>query len=225
MGACRDSPEFEFQRLRMVREQIEARGIRDEQVLTALRSVPRHCFVPPRLAPEAYRDSPLPIGADQTISQPYIVALMSELLGLSGSERVLEVGAGCGYQTAVLARLAREVFSVEIVESLARDAELRLKTLGIGHVHLACADGAHGWPAAAPFDAILVAAAASRVPPALLDQLKDGGRLVAPVGSGSQMLQLFLRRGAGFEKRDIIPVRFVPLTGAAERSIPDESSR
>lgn len=216
MKGCRDNAEFAAKRERMVREQIEARGVRDPAVLAALRAIPRHCFVPPRLAAEAYRDSPLPIGADQTISQPYIVALMTELSGLTGAERALEIGAGCGYQTAVLARLAREVYSVEIVESLAREAAGRLKALGSSNVHLVCADGTAGWPSAAPFDAILVAAAPARIPSALLHQLKEGGRLVLPVGAGNQVLVVVTRRGETYERREVLPVRFVPMTGAAE---------
>lgn len=216
MEGCQDSAEFAAKREAMVRDQIEARGIRDPAVLAALRAVARHCFVPARLAGEAYRDSPLPIGAEQTISQPYIVALMTELLRLSGSEKVLEIGTGCGYQTAILARLAGQVYSLEIVENLARDTERRLKALGCANVHLDCADGSAGWPAAAPFDAILVAAAPDRVPPALLAQLKDGGRLVLPLGARNQVLTVITRRGEHYERREALPVRFVPMTGAME---------
>lgn len=217
MDFCKDSAEFAAKRDRMVQEQIEARGVLDPAVLAALRAVPRHCFVPAAWLTEAYRDSPLPIGQDQTISQPYIVARMTELLALTGAERVLEIGAGCGYQTAVLARLAREVYSVEIVESLARAAAARLKALGCNNVHLVCGDGAAGWPTAAPFDAILVAAAPTRVPPALLAQLKDGGRLVLPLGARNQVLALITRRGQEYLRREVLPVRFVPMTGVAEQ--------
>lgn len=198
----------------MVRRQIAGRGLRDPDVLGAMRSVPRHEFVPPEYLDGAYADRPLPIGHDQTISQPYIVAYMTDALQLGPDDRVLEVGTGCGYQTAVLAEIAREVFSIEIVPELARRAARTLRALGYGNVRVIAGDGRRGWPGAAPFDAIVLTAAPPEVPPALLDQLADGGRLVAPVGGGlSQTIRRWRRRGAALDVEDLIAVRFVPMTG------------
>lgn len=197
----------------MVRRQIAARGIRDPDVLEAMRSVPRHEFVPPEQLDGAYADRPLPIGHDQTISQPYIVAYMTDALEVGPDDRVLEVGTGCGYQTAVLAEIAREVLSVEIVPALARRAARTLRELGYRNVRVIAGDGRRGWPRAAPFDAILLTAAPPEVPEALLDQLADGGRLVAPVGPGlSQTIRRWRRRGPALEREDLIGVRFVPMT-------------
>ncbi len=208
------NPESEDRaRERMVREQIEARGVRDAATLRALREVPRHLFVALALAREAYDDHPLPIGDEQTISQPYIVAFMTEALGLRGGERVLEVGTGSGYQAAVLARIAERVYSIEIVPRLAAEASARLARLGYANVEVRAGDGYRGWPEAAPFDAIIVTAAAPRVPEPLKQQLKDGGRLVLPVGDESQELLRITRRGTRFEDQRLIPVRFVPMTG------------
>lgn len=197
----------------MVASQIIARGIRDPLTLAAMRQVPRHLFVPPGLVAEAYRDHPLPIGHGQTISQPYIVAFMTEALGLKGGETVLEVGAGSGYQSAVLSRIAARVFGIEIVEPLAREAKLRIAKLGYTNVEIRAGDGYAGWPAHAPFDAIMVTAAAPRVPEPLKQQLKDGGRLILPIGDYVQELMIVTRRGSRFEERNVLGVRFVPMTG------------
>ena len=197
----------------MVVSQIIARGVRDARTLQALREVPRHRFVPPALVTQAYDDHPLPIGHGQTISQPYIVAFMTEALGLKGGETVLEVGAGSGYQSAVLARIAARVFGIEIVDPLAREAKERMAVLGYRNVEIRAGDGYLGWPEHAPFDAILVAAAAPRVPEPLKRQLKDGGRLILPVGDHVQELRIVTRRGETFEERNVLAVQFVPMTG------------
>jgi len=197
----------------MVASQIVARGISDPKTLAAMRQVPRHLFVPPGLVKEAYADHPLPIGHGQTISQPYIVAFMTEALGLKGGETVLEVGSGSGYQAAVLARIAARVFGIEIVESLAREAKERLAKLGCDNVEIRAGDGYSGWPEHAPFDAIMVTAAAPRVPEPLKQQLRDGGRLILPVGDYAQELIIVTRRGSRFEERRVLAVQFVPMTG------------
>jgi protein-L-isoaspartate(D-aspartate) O-methyltransferase len=206
--------EFETERLRMVREQLVGRGIADPRVLEAMRAVPRHQFVPPEWQHLAYRDGPLPIGADQTISQPYIVAFMSELLGLAGHERVLEVGAGSGYQTAVLARLARQVYSIEWHAELAAQATERLARLGLTNAEIHVGDGSRGLPDQAPFDGILVTAAAPSVPPPLTAQLAPGGRLVIPIGTREgQSLERWQRSGEAWHVERLSPVMFVPLVG------------
>ena len=197
----------------MVREQIESRGVRDPLTLAAMRKVPRHRFVPEAVAGEAYGDRPLPIGYEQTISQPYIVAFMTEALGLRGGEKVLEVGTGSGYQAAVLAEIAREVYTIEIVAPLAERARADLARLGYPNVRVRAGDGYKGWPEAAPFDAIIVTAAAPRLPEPLLEQLKDGGRLVIPVGEADQQLMIVTRTGKTFIRENVLPVRFVPMTG------------
>jgi protein-L-isoaspartate(D-aspartate) O-methyltransferase len=202
-------------RQEMVTSQIEARGVRDVRVLQAMRTVPRHRFVPERLVPVAYRDHPLPIGEQQTISQPYIVALMSELLEVRPGEKVLEVGTGSGYQAAVLSAMGAEVYSIEIVEPLAAEAERRLRATGFTEVHLRTGDGYRGWPEAAPFDGIIVTAAPGQVPQLLVDQLAPGGRMVIPVGSAEQVLTVLTRTPAGILSERNIPVRFVPMTGEA----------
>jgi protein-L-isoaspartate(D-aspartate) O-methyltransferase len=204
-------------RQQMVQEQIAARGLRDPGVLAAMRSVPRHEFVPPAYRDRAYQDSALPIEAGQTISQPYIVALMTELAEVHPGDRVLEVGTGSGYQAAVLAAMGAEVYSIEIVPRLARGARARLQRLGY-LVHLRQGDGYAGWPEHAPFRAILVTAAPPEVPAPLLSQLAVGGKLVAPVGGGEQTLTVVSRDAAGFTRRSVIPVAFVPMTGRAQRS-------
>jgi len=201
-------------RERMVAQQIEARGVRDARVLAAMRSVPRHRFAPGIPAEWAYEDRPHPIGDGQTISQPYIVAFMSELARLEPPCRVLEVGTGSGYQAAVLAEMGCEVFSIEIIESLGLRAKAVLDAEGYaGRVHTRIGDGYAGWPEAAPFDAILVTAAAPRVPEPLVEQLADGGRLVIPVGEGWQMLEVHHRQGERVERERVLDVRFVPMTG------------
>jgi protein-L-isoaspartate(D-aspartate) O-methyltransferase len=200
----------------MVAEQIAARGVRDGRVLDAMRNVPRHEFVPAELRGAAYGDRPLPIGKSQTISQPYIVALMTELAEVRRGSRVLEVGTGSGYQAAVLAEMGADVYSIEIVESLARSAADRLRRLGYGSVHVRHGDGYRGWPEHAPFDAIVVTAAPPGIPPPLKAQLKAGGRLVIPVGERFQELQVITRSAEGFSVRSVAPVAFVPMTGEAQ---------
>jgi protein-L-isoaspartate(D-aspartate) O-methyltransferase len=210
-------PDYGEERERMVREQLVARGIRDARVLAAMRSVPRHELVPESQREYAYEDGPLPIGEGQTISQPYIVAAMSEAAALTGDERVLEVGTGSGYQAAVLAELAREVYTIELEPELAARAKRDLERLGYANVHTRTGDGYRGWPEVAPFDAILVTAAPDHVPPALESQLKRGGRLVIPVGdSGDQELWLFTKTERGLERQRLMPVRFVPLRRRAD---------
>jgi protein-L-isoaspartate(D-aspartate) O-methyltransferase len=203
-------------RARMVREQLAARGIRDARVLAAMARVPRHELVPEAHRDEAYEDGPLPIGEGQTISQPYVVAAMSEAAALEGDERVLEVGTGSGYQAAVLSELAREVYTIELEPVLAARAKRDLERLGYQNVHTRTGDGYRGWPEAAPFDAILVTAAPDHVPPDLLEQLKVGGRLVIPVGGRfDQELWVYTKTDRGVERRQLMPVRFVPLRGEA----------
>ncbi len=208
-------PAFTEERHAMVREQIEARGIRSPRLLAALRAVPRHCFVPPDQQRWAYADGALRIGQGQTISQPYIVALMTDLLALKGDEKVLEVGTGSGYQAAVLAQLAAQVHTIERHAALSQRAAAVLADLGIRNVMFHVGDGTLGLPDIAPFQAIIVTAAAPRVPPALLEQLDEGGRLVIPVGDRfRQVLQLWRRRQDEWEHEDVAPVAFVPLVGA-----------
>ena len=198
----------------MVDEQIARRGIRDQWVLAAMRKIERHRFVSEAQRSGAYEDHPLPVGEGQTISQPYIVALMTEALALQGDERVLEVGTGSGYQTAILAELAAEVYSVEILPRLAEQARATLEDLGYRNVHIRLGDGSEGWAEHAPYQGILVTAAPPQVPPALLEQLAEGGRLVIPVGVQSQELELHTRRPEGFRVERLAAVRFVPLVGS-----------
>jgi protein-L-isoaspartate(D-aspartate) O-methyltransferase len=207
------------EREEMVTSHIASRGISDPLVLAAMRSVPRERFVPRGVAPDAYQDSALPIGADQTISQPYIVALMTEAAGLAYGEKVLEVGTGSGYQAAVLAEITPHVYSIEIIEELASGARAVLDALGYDEVETRVGDGYAGWPEQAPFDAIVVTAAPDHVPQALVDQLAVGGRLCIPVGGQHeiQSLTLIIRREDGsLDRRVISPVRFVPMTGEAQ---------
>ncbi len=201
-------------RERMVVEQLERRGIRDRRVLAAMRVVERDRFIPAELATQAYEDEPLPIGADQTISQPYMVALMCEVAGLSGHERVLEIGTGSGYAAAVLARLAQEVYSVECLPALYERARARMEAMGIANVYLACRDGSEGWPEHAPFDAIVVSAAMPGIARPLLEQLKPDGRLVAPIGEDDlQTLVRISRRNESWNEEYFGECRFVRMTG------------
>ena len=199
-------------RAAMVEQQIEARGVRDHAVLAAMRRVPRHRFVPPDLLREAYEDTPLPIGRQQTISQPYIVAYMTEILELKPTHKVLEIGTGSGYQAAVLGELVRDVYTIEIVAELGERARSLLDGLGYRNVHVRIGDGYLGWPEQAPFDRIVVTAAPDHVPPPLVEQLADGGRLVIPVGTWSQEIAIVTKSGGRVSERRTIPVRFVPLT-------------
>lgn len=203
--------DFEAQKERMVETQIKARGVLDEKVLEAMLKVPRHLFVPENMRSYAYGDEPLPIGEGQTISQPYIVAYMTEILELRGEERVLEVGTGSGYQTAVLATLAKEVYTVEIVSVLSLQAQDILKRLGYSNIFFKIGDGTSGWKESAPYDAIMVTAAPASVPKALEDQLTINGRMIIPVGYEFQELVLVIREKEKIQKRSLLPVRFVPL--------------
>lgn len=207
--------EFAKSRRVMADSQIRARGVRDALVLAAVAKVPRHLFVPDGMRISAYADEPLPIGQGQTISQPYIVAFMTEALGLEGGERVLEVGTGSGYQTAVLAEIVREVWTVEIVESLSLQARSVLDGLGYANIHYRVGDGSEGWPQSAPFDAIIVTAAAACIPESLEGQLGPGGRMIVPVGTHLQELYLVRRQGTGLTRERLLAVRFVPLVKAS----------
>lgn len=216
MNQNTDDPYAE-KRQEMVERQIVARGVRDSLVLRAMMKVQRHRYVPESSRRFAYYDEPLPIGYDQTISQPYIVAYMTEALGLKGGEKVLEIGTGSGYQAAVLAEIAEEVYTIEIVEPLAERAKEILEKEGYQNVHCRCGDGYQGWPEAAPFDAIIVTAAPPRVPQPLVDQLKEGGRMIVPVGTWFQELILLTRVKGRVGKKRLIPVRFVPMTGEMQK--------
>ncbi|HEY4257647.1 MAG TPA: protein-L-isoaspartate(D-aspartate) O-methyltransferase [Candidatus Udaeobacter sp.] len=218
-GCGRTAPpvsEFAAQRQRMVQQQLVARGITDERVLAAMGKVPREEFVRPESRGVSYEDGPLPIGYDQTISQPYIVAFMTEQLRLKPSDRLLEIGTGSGYQAAILAELVSDVYSIEIVAPLARTAEATLKRLGCKNVHVKIGDGYKGWPEAEPFDAIIVTCAPDKVPQPLVDQLKDGGRMVIPVGERfAQQLYLLEKKNGQIKESVTLPVRFVPMAGEA----------
>jgi protein-L-isoaspartate(D-aspartate) O-methyltransferase len=195
----------------MVAQQIKARGVRDPRVLDTMTQVPRHQFLPQEQRGEAYEDRPIPIGHGQTISQPYIVAYMTEALQVGAGHRVLEIGTGCGYQTAILATLAAEVYSIERVPELAERARRTLDAQGYTNVHILIGDGYAGWPEHAPFDRILGAAAAEDVPPVLADQLAEGGIMVIPVGTWSQELRVLQKRGRDLDTLATLPVRFVPM--------------
>lgn len=209
--------DFAAQRQRMVELQLKLRGIKDERVLAAMAKVPREEFVPADARVEAYEDGPLPIGYDQTISQPYIVAFMTEQLRPKESDRVLEIGSGSGYQAAILAELVGEVYTIDIVEPLAKSAEATLQRLGYNNVHIKVGDGYKGWPEEAPFDAVIVTCAPEKVPQPLVDQLKDGGRMVIPVGERfAQQLYLLEKKNGQLQESVTLPVRFVPMLREAK---------
>jgi protein-L-isoaspartate(D-aspartate) O-methyltransferase len=216
-GAGDSEAEFTRRRNLMVRSQISARGVRDQRVLEAMTKVPRHEFVPAQMQIQAYDDGPVVIGEGQTISQPYIVAFMTEQAGVNAESKVLEVGTGSGYQTAVLAEIANQVFSVEIVALLQARAKEVLHRLGYNNIYFRLGDGYEGWPEEAPFDAILVTAAPDHVPLELVGQLKVGGRMVIPIGDYSQDLELITRTETGHARQSVLPVRFVHMTGKADR--------
>ena len=208
---------FEQMRHAMVENQICARGVKDKRVLNAMEKVPRHKFVPKYLEEQAYFDEPLPIGEGQTISQPYIVAYMTEQLMLNGDERVLEIGTGSGYQSAILAELCDSVFTIEIISKLSREAQNVLSKLSYKNIQFKIGDGYQGWSQKAPFDAIIVTAAPEHIPQPLVEQLKVGGKMIIPVGDFYQELYLVVRTKKGVKKERKLPVRFVPMRGEAEK--------
>jgi protein-L-isoaspartate(D-aspartate) O-methyltransferase len=212
-----ETDKFARLRERMVREQLKGRDIVDTRVLEAMLRVPRHEFVPQSIIGSAYDDSALPLKLGQTISQPYIVAYMTQVLELEGSEKVLEIGTGSGYQAAVLAEIVPEVYTIEILPELSESAKAVLSRLGYENIHFRIGDGFMGWPEQAPFDGIIVTAAPENVPQPLIDQLKEGGRMVIPVGRGNQDLLLLTKEKSGITRRATIPVRFVPMTGKAQQ--------
>ena len=202
----------------MVQQQLMTRGITDARVLAAMAKMPREEFVPPESRAASYEDGPLQIGHGQTISQPYIVAFMTEQLRPKASDRVLEIGTGSGYQAAILAGLVKDVYTIEIIEALAKDAEATLQRLGYKNVHVRVGDGYRGWPEHAPFDAITVTCAPDHVPQPLIDQLKEGGRMIIPVGGfGNQELYLLEKKNGQLQRRAVLPVRFVPMAGEAQK--------
>jgi protein-L-isoaspartate(D-aspartate) O-methyltransferase len=210
--------EFAAERQKMVQEQLKPRGIHDERVLAAMAKVPREEFVPENLRNKSYWDNALPIGHDQTISQPFIVAFMTEQLRPQPTDRVLEIGTGTGYQTAVLAELVKDVYTIEIIEPLAKDASARLARLDYNNAHVKVGDGYQGWPEVEPFDSIIVTCAPDKVPQPLTQQLKEGGRIIIPVGNGlDQQLFLLEKKDGQIAQRAILPVRFVQMTGEAAK--------
>ena len=221
-GLCADRDNYREARQRMVTEQLTGSGrdISNARVLAVMGKVPRHEFVPERLRALAYSDQPLAIGHDQTISQPFVVAFMTEKLQPKSTDRVLEIGTGSGYQAAILSELVAEVYTIEIVEALAKSAEATLKRLNYTNVHVRAGDGYKGWREVAPFDAIIVTCAPEKVPQPLLDQLKDGGRMIIPVGHfGNQQLVLLRKEKGELQRQAVLPVRFVPMTGEAARPV------
>jgi len=211
--------DFTGERYQMVQEQLKARGVSDQRVLAAMKKVRRDEFVPANVKASSYTDQPLPIGYSQTISQPYIVAFMTEQVHPSPTDRVLEIGTGSGYQAAILAELAAEVYTIEIIEPLAKTAEATLQCLGYKNVHVKAGDGYKGWPEYAPFDAVIVTCAPDHVPQPLIDQMKEGGRMIIPVGGGLGYQQLYLleKKNGKLQRRAVSPVRFVPMTGEATK--------
>lgn len=208
---------FTHQRFQLVQKHLIPQGIKDLRVLKAIQKVPRHLFVPFELQDQAYEDYPLTIGYDQTISQPYIVAFMTQELQLTGKEQVLEIGTGCGYQTAILAELSRQVYTIEIVKPLAEQAHALLKKLRYVNIHTRIGDGRQGWMEAAPFDVIILTAAPNDVPPALLQQLREGGRMILPLASQeNQSLIKITKKTDGLDYQELLKVKFVPLTGKEE---------
>ena len=212
-----DNGIYSEQRREMVETQIISRGISDSGVIEAMLKVPRHKFLPEYLGDYAYSDCPLPIGMGQTISQPYIVAYMTELLSLNKGDKVLEIGTGSGYQAAILAEIGCEVYTVEIIESLTLSAKKISTSLGYKNIHFKVDDGYLGWKEHAPYDAILVTAAPPEIPEPLIEQLKEGGKMVIPVGGNIQELRLVTKTKKGLEEKRVTPVRFVPMTGEAQR--------
>lgn len=212
-----DSPKYQKARKKMVLLQIRLRGVSDKKVLNAMNQVPRHRFVPEEIVSQAYADHPLPIGQGQTISQPYIVALMTEKLKLTGGERILEIGTGSGYQAAILAKVAKEVYTIEIKEKLYKKTESLLRSLDFSKIKTRHGDGYFGWPEAAPFDCIMITASIDHIPPPLLKQLKDGGRLILPLGNpfSYQHLTLVTKHDDQYTVKQITGVLFVPMTGHA----------
>jgi protein-L-isoaspartate(D-aspartate) O-methyltransferase len=225
-AACRASGDggqavagaWDAQRAAMVEQQLHARDIRSPRVLDAMRRVPRHLFVPEAQRGQAYEDHPLPIGHDQTISQPYIVAFMTQAIDVRATDRVLEIGTGSGYQAAILGELAKEVYTIEIVAPLAERARATLASLGYRNVHVRTGNGYLGWPDRAPFDRIMVTAAPDDVPPALVEQLKTGGLMAIPVGAVYQELRVLRKTATGLETLATLPVRFVPMTGKPKKN-------
>lgn len=210
--------EYMSRRWEMVENQLISRGIQDSRLIQAMLKIPRHMFVPEDLRESAYGDNPIPIGMDQTISQPYIVALMTELLRLKEKEKVLEVGTGSGYQTAILAEMGCEVYTVEILEPLLQKARKALESLGYDNIRYRTGDGYKGWEEFSPFDAIIVTAAPDHIPQPLIDQLKINGRMIIPVGDLYQELVLIKKKEKGVDMKTITPVRFVPMTGEAQKT-------
>ncbi len=210
---------YVIKRQQMVEQQLKSRDITEKSVLNSMLEVKRHLFVPKLYRDLAYHDRPLPIGQDQTISQPYIVALMTQLANIDPDEKVLEIGTGSGYQAAVLSKICKKVYSIEIIESLAKEARQKLKRLGYDNVRIRVGDGFMGWKKHAPFDAILVTCAPPKIPPPLLDQLAEKGRLIIPVGKKSQELKVMTKTSGKIKEKDIIPVSFVPMTGSKVQSM------
>ncbi len=216
IGMTLSSEDYSKERKEMVEFQIKQRGIKDTLVLNAMAKVERHKFVPPEYRKWAYSDRPLPIGYEQTISQPYIVALMTSLLNLKGEEKILEIGTGSGYQAAILGEIVEEVYTIEIIKPLAESAEKRLKQLGYTNIKVKHGDGYQGWKEYAPFDGIIITCAPPKIPQPLIEQLKIGGKLVVPLGEVYQELIVITKTKEGIERKNIIPVQFVPMRGKIE---------